>query len=81
MHMLPDWSTTKTTFTGKPAGSGVLVHTVPVRLSWLSVFWAAWEGGSSWTSEHAPAKKQTASQRLAVRTGFAVVRLIEMLPY
>ncbi len=30
-HIEPDWSTTSTTFTGKPEGSGGAVHTCPVE--------------------------------------------------
>src|SRR5262244_1425016 len=64
MHIEPDWSTSSTTFTGKPLGSGGSVHTRPRRERWSSraLIWAAFFSSEVLLQEH----NTTASTRLAV---------------
>src|SRR5262244_2779040 len=64
MHIEPDWSTSITTFTGNPLGSGGSVHTRPRMERWSSraLIWAAFFSSDALLQEH----NTTASQRLAV---------------
>ena len=70
MHIDPDWSTMKTTFTGKFEGSGTSVHTVPCSGSRSSTLVEFFGSGSRKVLLQ-PAKKNAASRRYCVR-GFAI---------